>query len=90
VRRTLRCDGALLEVETESTTPAVRRDALRKATRRAVRRNTSPSRLLTETLEVLVAREDRDEAARRKHLATREHGCARGSATRRRNDLHER
>jgi len=80
-------------METQNITLSVRKDVLRKAKLLAVRRNTSLSRLLTETLEELVAREDRYEAARRKHLAMLERGFDLGTggvATWRRDDLHER
>lgn len=80
-------------METQNVTLAVRKDVLRKARLLAVKRNTSLSRLLTETLEELVAREDRYEAARRRHLALLERGFdlgTGGTATWRREDLHER
>ncbi len=80
-------------METQNITLSVRKDVLRKVKLLAVRRNTSLSRLLTETLEELVAREDRYEAARRKHLAMLERGFELGTggvATWRRDDLHER
>ena len=80
-------------METQNVTLALRKDVLRKAKLLAVRRNTSLSRLLTETLEELVAREEGYESARQRHLALLERGCdlgTGGTATWRREDLHER
>lgn len=80
-------------METQNVTLAVRKDVLRKAKLLAVRRNTSLSRLLAEALEELVEREEGYESARRRHLAILERGLdlgTGGTATWRREDLHER
>lgn len=80
-------------MERQSITLSVRKDVLRKAKLLAARRNTSLSRLVTESLEERVAREDRYEAAHRRYLALLERGFDLGTggvATWRREDLHER
>jgi len=59
----------------------------------AMRRNTSISKLLTQTLEELAAREDDYARARERHLAWLEHGAALGTGGRAewtREWLHER
>jgi hypothetical protein len=78
-------------METENITLTVRKDILRKAELLATRRNITLSRLVTEALEELLAREEEYEAARRWHLKLLERGFDLGSggtATWRREDLH--
>jgi len=80
-------------MQSQNVTLALPKDILRKAKLIAVERDTSLSGLLTQALEDIVAKEDEYVNARARHLAWLSHGAelgTRGTATWRREDLHER
>lgn len=78
---------------TQNVTLSVPKDILRKAKILAVRRNTSLSGLLTQTLTDLVNRQEAYEQARQRSLALLKSGIdlgTLGQVTWKREDLHER
>jgi hypothetical protein len=80
-------------VETQNITLSLPKEVLLKVKLMAVRRHTSVSGLLTETLERLVEQEDAYAYARRRHLEWLDHGANLGTSGQlsiRREELHER
>ena len=80
-------------METQNVTLAIPKDVLRKAKIMAVKRNTSLSNLLTQTLEDLVSREEGYEQARLRNLEIMKRGFdlgTQGIINWRREELHER
>lgn len=80
-------------METQNVTLAIPKDVLRKAKIIAVKRNTSLSSLLTQTLEDLVSREEGYDQARLRNLEAMKHGFdlgTKGNIGWRREELHER
>jgi hypothetical protein len=80
-------------METQNITLAVPKEVLRKAKLLAIQKRTSLSRLLTHTLEEMVAEEDRYEVARQRSLAIMKKGFDLGTEGRvswTREELHER
>jgi hypothetical protein len=80
-------------VETQKITLSLPKDLLLKIKLIAVRRQTSVSRLLTQTLERLAEHEDAYAHARRRHLEWLSHGADLGTGGRasiEREELHER
>ena len=78
---------------TQNVTLAIPKDILRKAKILAVQRNTSLSRLLTETLTELVAQAEGYEQAKLRSLELMKHGLilgTEGKVTWKREALHER
>jgi hypothetical protein len=80
-------------METQNITLSIPKETLLKVKLLAVKRGTSVSRLLTQTLERLVEQEDAYAHARQRHLQALEQGVdlgTRGQILTRRDDLHER
>lgn len=80
-------------METQNITLSLPKDVLRKVKLIAVRRDTSVSGLLTETLERLVEQEDAYAQARRRHLDWLRDGADLGTGGQiavERDELHER
>ena len=80
-------------METQNVTLAIPKDVLRKAKIMAVKRNTSLSNLLTQTLEDLVSREEGYAQARLRNLEIMKRGFdlgTQGNINWRREELHER
>jgi hypothetical protein len=80
-------------METQNITLSVPKDILLKVKLIAVRRRTSVSGLLTQTLERLVEQEDVYVHARRRHLECLDRGAdlnTSGQVTTRRDELHDR
>jgi hypothetical protein len=80
-------------METQNITLSIPKEVLLKVKLLAVRRHTSVSGLLTETLERLVQQEEAYSRARRRHLDWLEHGMDLGTGGRvqvGREELHER
>ena len=80
-------------METRNITLSVPKDVLLKVKLIAVKRQTSVSGLLTQTLEKLVQQEDAYARARQRHLQRLEQGldlCTGGQILTQRDELHER
>lgn len=80
-------------METQNITLSIRKDVLQKVKLLAVRRHTSVSGLLTQTIERLVAQEDVYTSAQQRHQQLLEQGIdlgTNGQVAVRRDDLHER
>ena len=80
-------------METQNITLALPKELLRKVKLLAVEKQTSVSRLLTETLKEIVAREEAYARAKQRHLALLEQGIdlgTQGTIRWWREDLHER
>ncbi len=78
---------------TQNVTLAIPKDLLRKAKILAVQKNTSLSRLLTQTLADLVAHQEAYEQARQRNMTLLKRGFdldTKGNITWKREDLHER
>jgi hypothetical protein len=79
-------------METRNVTLSMRKEVLRKAKLVAVKRGTSPSRLMSEALEAIADEEDGYEQAKRRQLALKREGLDLGTYGRpvtSRDELHD-